>query len=121
MSKIVTIQTNEPRKTRRRVPDVTDEQREKRLCDMALDCVEERMRTGQATAMEYTHFLKLAAERNKMEQEEMRCKIELLKAKTKAIADAEKQSLDYANVLKAMTHYGSTVLASSEEDVSDII
>lgn len=121
MAKIVTIKTEEPVKRKRRVPDVTDEQREKRLCDLALTRVEERMRNGEATAMEYSHFLKLAAERNRMEQEELRCKIELLKAKAEAIKTAEQSSLDYAAVLKAMTHYGSTVIASSEEDVSDII
>ena len=121
MPKVVTIKTQEPVKKKQFVPDVSDEQREKRLCDLALTKVEERMRNGEATAMEYSHFLRLAAERNKMEQEEMRCKIELLKAKTEAIAEAKKSAVDYAAVLKAMTDYGSVILASSEEDISDII
>lgn len=121
MAKIVTIKTEEPRKTRRNVPDVSDDQREKRLCNLALTRVEERMENGTATAMEYLHFLKLACEKTKLETEEVRYKTEFLKAKTEAIAKAEQSSLDYAAVLKAMTNYGSTILASSEEDISDII
>lgn len=121
MSKVVTIKTEEGIKTRRRVPDVSDEQREKRLCDMALSAVEQRMKNGTATAAEYIHFLKLASERSRQEQEELRCRTELLKAKTQAIADAEKASIEYGKVIKALKNYGGTVIASSEEDVSDII
>ena len=68
MSKIVTIKTEEPVKRVRRAPDISDEQREKRLCDLAITQVEERMRTGKATAAEYLHYLKLASERSKQEQ-----------------------------------------------------
>ena len=121
MAKVITMKVDETTKKSRNVPDVSDEQREKRLCDLALSRVEERMQNGTATAMEYIHFLKLACEKSKQEQEELRCKTELLKAKTKAIADAERANLDYANVIKALTQYGSTIVASSEEDYSDII
>lgn len=121
MAKIVQITTDVPVKRTRRAPDVSDEQREKRLCDLAITQVEERMRNGKATAAEYLHYLKLASERSKQEQEELRCKVELLKAKTEAINEAKKSSQNYARVIEAMTHYGGTVLASSEEDYSDII
>lgn len=105
----------------KRVPDVSDNQREKRLCDLALTAVEKRMKEGTASSAEYVHFLKLASEKTKYEQEELRWKTELLKAKTKAIDEAEKSSIEYSKVLEALTKYGVTALASAEEDVSDII
>ena len=121
MAKRVTISTGSGVYDLKRVPDVSDNQREKRLCDLALTAVEQRIKDGTASSAELVHFLKLGSERYKYEQEELKWKTELLRAKTQAIAEAEKSSLDYAKVIEALTHYGSTVLSSNEEDVSDII
>lgn len=105
MPKVVSIVGNNAKKASKRAPDVTDEQREKRLCDLALTVAEERMRNGTATSAEICHFLRIATEKSKQEQEELRCKTELLKAKTQAIADAEKSNVDYAKVIEALTRY----------------
>lgn len=121
MVKRVTITTGSSIDDLKRVPDVSDIQREKRLCDLALTAVEKRMKDGTASSAEYVHFLRLGSERYKYEQEELRWKTELLRAKTRAIDEAEKSSLDYAKVIEALTHYGSTILASNEEDASDMI
>lgn len=120
MGKIVTIDTESTIKPKKRVPDVNDIQREKRLCDLALDAVERRIRDGKATSAELLHFLKLASEKNKYEQEELHYRTEMLKAKTQAIAAAEKSNEDYAKVLQALSRYSGTVSSSEEEEVSDI-
>ena len=120
MAKRVTISTGSGINDLRRVPDVTDNQRERRLCDLALTAVEQRIKDGTASSAELVHFLKLGSERYKYEQEELKWKTELLRAKTQALDEAKKSAADYEKVIEALTHYGGTILASQEEDVSDI-
>ncbi|MBO7453604.1 MAG: hypothetical protein J6U54_24995, partial [Clostridiales bacterium] len=121
MAKVVTIVDGTSAKKKRRAPDVSDQQREKRICDLALTAVEERIRNGTATSAELVHFLKLASERNRYEIEELHSRVNLQKAKVDAINEAKKQAVDYEEVKQALTHYGSTIIASSETDYSDII
>lgn len=120
MAKIVTVKGESTPKRIKRVPDVSDEQREKRLINRALELVEERMEKGEATSAEILHFLKLGSERNRREQEEISYRTELMREKTKAIKSAEEREKKYDTVIDALNRYGSTILASQDEDYSDI-
>ena len=120
MTKVVTVKGGSPQKRRKSVPDVSDEQREKRLINRALELVEERMESGEATSAEILHFLKLGSERNRREQEEISYRTELMREKTKAIKSAEEREKKYDTVIDALNRYGSTILASQDEDYSDI-
>ena len=120
MTKVVTVKGGSSQKRRKSVPDVSDEQREKRLINRALELVEERMESGEATSAEILHFLKLGSERNRREQEEISYRTELMREKTKAIKSAEEREKKYDTVIDALNRYGSTILASQDEDYSDI-
>ena len=120
MTKIVTVKGESTPKHIKRVPDVSDEQREKRLINRALELVEERMEKGEATSAEILHFLKLGSERNRREQEEISYRTELMREKTRAIKSAEEREKKYDTVIDAFSRYGSTILASQDEDYSDI-
>lgn len=120
MTKVVTVKGGSSQKRRKSVPDVSDEQREKRLINRALELVEERMENGEATSAEILHFLKLGSERNRREQEEISYRTELMREKTRAIKSAEEREKKYDTVIDALNRYGSTILASQDEDYSDI-
>lgn len=116
MSKVVKVTSDSGIKVGRHIPDITDEQREKRLCDLALKAVEKRIVEGTASSAEYCHFLKLASERNRYEQEEMRYRTQLLREKTDAIADSRKSTTDYNKVMEAYTRYGATFRSAEDAD-----
>ena len=102
-------------------PDVNDEQREQRLCSLALDLLEERLRNGTATGPEILHFAKLGSERAKLEQEKLRYEAELNKAKADAIRDNQENQKSNAEVLKALGLYRATLDSMESEDYSDIL
>lgn len=98
------MKANEEKKTRLR-PAITEEAREKQMIALAIDCVEERMRTGKATASEYTHYLKLASGREKKERDKLEEEIKLLRAKTEAYESTKQVQALYEDAIKAMSIY----------------
>lgn len=70
-------------------PANSPEQRENQLVAMAQSLVERRMRDGSASAQETVHFLKLATEKHRLEQEKIRMENELIKAKIEQYESAE--------------------------------
>lgn len=73
-------------KTRRKSKiNTSSDSREKVMIDLAMDAVEERIRSGKASASEYVHFLKLGTEQAKLEREKLRQENKLLEAKTQSI------------------------------------
>lgn len=91
----------EPRARRAR----TDKSRTRRLVNLATDLVEERMRTGKATAAEIIHYLRLGSESSKLEEDLLRERTKMVKAKTKAIQTGEHIEALYADAKNAMTRY----------------
>lgn len=65
--------------------NTSSDSREKVMIDLAMDAVEERIRSGKASASEYVHFLKLGTEQAKLEREKLRQENKLLEAKTQSI------------------------------------
>lgn len=98
------MKSNEEKKAKLR-PAISEEAREKQMIALAVDCVEERMRTGKASASEYTYYLKLASTREKKEREKMEEEIKLLKAKTEAYESTKQMQALYEDAIKAMSIY----------------
>lgn len=91
--------------SRKMRPALTPDSREKQLISLAMDRAEEQLRDGTASSQVITHFLKLGSERENLERERLEEENKLLKAKTKAYADAEEIKTLYSDALKAMRNY----------------
>ena len=82
------IEIEEPKPRRKSKINTSSESREKVMIDLAMDAVEERIRSGKASASEYVHFLKLGTEQAKLEREKLKNENKLLEAKTQNIAES---------------------------------
>lgn len=83
MENLEDISEQKPR--RKSKINTSSDSREKVMIDLAMDAVEERIRSGKASASEYVHFLKLGTEQAKLEREKLRQENKLLEAKTQSI------------------------------------
>lgn len=83
LEKLDNISEQKPR--RKSKINTSSDSREKVMIDLAMDAVEERIRSGKASASEYVHFLKLGTEQAKLEREKLRQENKLLEAKTLSI------------------------------------
>lgn len=96
--------SSEPAKKLR--PALTPEARENQMIALAVDCAEEQLRNGTASAQVIVHYLKLGATTARLEKEKLEHENELLKAKTKALESAENVEKLYADAINAMKNYG---------------
>ncbi len=83
MEKIEDISKQKP--GRKSKINTSSDSREKVMINLAMDAVEERIKSGKASASEYVHFLKLGTEQTKLEREKLRQENKLLEAKTQSI------------------------------------
>lgn len=92
------------------------ENRETDLISLAYDLAEQRLRNKTATSQEVTHFLKVAANREKerLESEILSKKIELLTAQTEALKSAKAAEEMYSNAMSAFALYRGE--AGNEKD-----
>ena len=86
-------------------PASTHEGRDAQMIDLAYACAEQRMRDGTASSQEIIHFLRLATEKTKLEEEKLRHETALLETKQHAIDAAESSNVDYANVIAHLRRY----------------
>lgn len=111
-----TSQTNERRKSK---INTSSESREKVLIELAMDAVEERIRSGKASASEYVHFLKLGTEQAKLEREKLRQENKLLEAKTQSIEQSAEIRTMIDDAMKALSVYRGDVVFEEDEDEED--
>lgn len=97
---------NTPAKTRKMRPALTPEARENQMISLAVDLAERQLQDGTASSQVITHYLKLGSIREKLERERLEEENRLLKAKTKALENAEEIKVLYENALRAMRNYG---------------
>ena len=100
-------------------PALSPEARENQLISLAIDLVEQRLIDGTASSQETTHFLKLATQKSKFEQERMRLENELIKAKTQNLRDQADMKTLYENAITAMRRYSGNGGASYDDDEDD--
>ena len=87
-------------------PALSPEARESQLASLAHDLAEKQLRDGTASAQVISYFLRKGSEEEKLKIEKLEEENRLLRAKTKAIANAEEIKVLYEEALKAMRSYG---------------
>ena len=86
-------------------PPLTPEAKESQMISLAHDLAEKQLRDGTASSQVITHFLKMGSEKERLEREKLQEENRLLKARTKALANAEEIEVLYDQALKAMRSY----------------
>lgn len=87
-------------------PALTPEAKENQMISLAHDLAEQQLRAGTASSQVITHFLKMGSEKERLEREKLKEENRLLKARTKALDNAEEIKALYEQALKAMRSYG---------------
>lgn len=100
--------------TRRKMPARTPEEEENYMIRISVDAAEKQILNGKASSQLLTHYLKLAAqrEREKLEQQKLEKEIALLQAKKEAIETAKETEAMYTEAMKA---FGIYVGAADDE------
>ena len=91
---------------RRSSTPLSQEARENQIISLAYDLAEQRLRDGTASAQEVTYWLRYGSRRDKLEQEALEAKNEVLRAKADMIKAAEKSERLYADAIRAFRAYG---------------
>lgn len=86
------------------------------MASLAEHLAEKQLREGTASSQVITHYLKLASNRSKLEEEKIALENELIKAKTKAIADQARTEEMFADAIKAMRSYQGFPEPPSDEE-----
>ena len=94
-----------PGNTKKPRTPLTPEARENQMIALAMDLVEQRLLDGTASSQETTHFLKLGSSKAVLERDRLLHENELLRAKTKALDNAEEIKILYQDALAAMRNY----------------
>lgn len=89
----------------RRAPATSAEAREKQLIGLAYDEVERKIRAGEATSQELTHFLKLGSHRARLEERQIELNSMLAEKKIASIESAQRVEELYEQALSAMRSY----------------
>lgn len=86
-------------------PPLTPQAREDLMISLAMDQAQQQLIDGTASSQVITHFLKLATVKAELERERLEEENKLLRAKTKAIENAEETKALYENAIKAFRNY----------------
>lgn len=83
----------------------TLEDRENEMISLAVDAAEEQLRNGTASAQVIVHYLKLGTQREQLEKEELKRKIELLEAKTEMVKSSKMDEEYYNKIISVIKSY----------------
>lgn len=97
-------------------PALTPESRENQLIYLATELAERQMREGTASSQVITHFLRLGSSKEKIEQEILRKRKDLISAKTEALHSAKKIESLYEDAINAMKSYSGYNVDENEGD-----
>lgn len=89
----------------KRRPGITVEDRENQMISLAMDCAEERIRSGKASDSLLVHYLKLGTTRSRLEREKLENENELLRAKTDSIEASKESAQKYEEAIRAFRSY----------------
>lgn len=90
----------------------TPEARENQLMELAVDLAEKQLSEGTASAMVITHYIRMASQKNRLEQEKLQHEIDFLRAKTEAYDRSQASDKKYEKALRAFSIYSG----NPEED-----
>lgn len=86
-------------------PAKTLEGRQNQMINLAYDLVETRLRNGDATSQETTHFLKLGSTLAKLEEEQLQARVELLQGQVEQLRSNARLEEKYDEAIAAMRSY----------------
>lgn len=86
-------------------PATTPEIRENQLIVLATDLAEQQMREGVASSAVIVHYLKLAGEKSRLENERLKEEVALLKAKSETLEANRRSEEMYVKAIEAMRSY----------------
>lgn len=89
----------------KRKPARNPRDRENQMISLAVDCAEERIRSGKASDTLLCHYLKLGTTRYSLEKEKLEKENELLRAKTDAIERDKNRDELYNKVISMFKQY----------------
>lgn len=95
-------------------PALNPDARENQLISLAVDLAEKQLKEGSASAQVITHYLKLATQKEKIEQQILEKQKALIEAKTESLQSAKRIEELYKNALDAMRNYSGH--GSDEEE-----
>lgn len=109
---------NSKSESTRYMPAINPEDRENQLISLAVDQAERDLRKGCASSQIVSHYLKLAAtkEKTRIELEILQKQKELIEAKTESYKSAKATEELYAEAIKAMREYGG----HDSDDIEDV-
>lgn len=99
--------------TKKMPPATTPEARENQMIALAVDLAEKQLRDGTASASVITHYLKLASQREQLEQDMLKHKTKLLEAQAESLETAKHIEELYSEAIEAMRKYSGH---ADEED-----
>lgn len=103
--------------SRKSAPARTPEDQEQLMINLSMRQAEEMLRKGNAPTQVVVHFLRLATEKARYENEKLRADTELAKSKAEVLA-AQKHSEElYTKAIAAFRSYGGNIQGGP--DVSD--
>lgn len=94
------------KKTPRRPPATTPEDRERQLQALAYDLAEKQLRAGTASSQIITQLLRSGTERERLEQERLMREVDLLQKKAEGMESAIRMEEKYDLAIRAMREYG---------------
>jgi len=107
----------EAKKLRDNLPPASSpEARENQMISLAIGLAEKQLRDGTASPSVITHYLKLASTREKLEQEMLSHKIDLVSAQTEAIESAKHIEELYQEAIDAMRRYSGHQTEYEDEE-----
>lgn len=100
----------------RKKPARTPKQRENQIINLVMDVVEQKIIDGTASSQILCHFLKLATEKERLENDKLRGELELAKARVRQIDMQEDLKSLYEGAVSAMRGYRSTNENDEEQE-----
>lgn len=99
-------------------PAISDEARENQMISYATNLAEQQLKEGTASSQVISHYLKLAAtkEKRRLENDILARQRELITAKTEALQAQKKNEEMYAEVLRALKAYNG----QDDEDIQRV-
>lgn len=99
-------------------PAISDEARENQMISYATNLAEQQLKEGTASSQVISHYLKLAAtkEKRRLENDILSRQRELITAKTEALKAQKKNEEMYAEVLRALKAYNG----QDDEDIQRV-
>lgn len=114
--------SSKPANSRRRMPAVNEEAREKQLISLAIDAAEQDLLSQNPSRQIVLHYLKLATTKTQLEKEKLRKENLLLEAKTSTLESQERSEELYRKAIEAMVSYSGVFRQGGDSEiVEDIV